>query len=356
MSTIRTPGRHITVDDVARRAGVSRATAARALGGYGTVGAQAKEKVLAAAAALDYRPNELARSMMTGRSGTIGVVVGDIENAYFALAVRGISDVAKAHGFNVILANTGENVETEKAAIGVLVGKRVDGIIVTPARLSDTAHLRHLQHSARPLVLLDRSIPGLDIDTVVLDDRSAAEEATRLLIEAGHRRISYVSATVAADALYRGPAAIDLSTVLARIEGVTAACRKAGIDDTERHIRLGVTDAPAAERIVVGLMAGPDRPTAILASDSMVGLNVFKALRSLGLSIPRDVSFICFHDADWTGVTSPPITVIDQPVYELGRQAAEVVIRRIGGGGGPAARLVLPTRLIARASVGAPAV
>ena len=162
----------VTVADVAREAGVSKATAARVLGGYGTVSAKVREAVKAAAAALDYRPNELARSMTTGRSGTIGVVVGDIENPFFSLAVRGITDVARLAGFNVILSNSGEDVAAEKAAIRTLVAKRVDGIIVSPAKEGDVEHLKDIERSGRPLALLDRSAPSLNVDTVIADDMS----------------------------------------------------------------------------------------------------------------------------------------------------------------------------------------
>src|SRR3954447_13799090 len=136
-----------TVADVARAANVSKATAARVLGGYGVVSDPVRASVTAAPQALDYRPNELARSMTTGRSGIIGVVVGDIENPFFSLAVRGISDAARLAGFNVIIANSGEELDAEKSAVDLLIGKRVDGLIVTPARCDSIEHLRHVRRA-----------------------------------------------------------------------------------------------------------------------------------------------------------------------------------------------------------------
>jgi LacI family transcriptional regulator len=348
------PKRLVTVQDVARAAGVSKATAARVLGNYGTTSPSVKEKVLAAARGLDYQANELARSMTTGRSKTIGVVVGDIENPYFGQAVRGISDAARSAGFDVILANSGEDSSKGTAAVRVLLGKRVDGLIVTPASLSDTQHLRDVQWSGRPLVLLDRAVPGLDVDTVVTDDRAAASAATRTLIDAGHRRIAYISATASDDPVYRGPHQINLSTVMERIEGFVAASREAGIGDPERYIRLGAARRGAAGKIIAELLSHPDRPTAILASDNVVALEVFKTIRLQGMSIPDDLSLIAFHDADWTSVTSPPVTVISQPVYDLGIESAQALIKRITGTSDTPRRLVLPTTFIARQSVGAP--
>src|SRR5215211_1267610 len=203
MTNGETPKRLVTVQDVAQKAGVSKATAARVLGRYGTTSSAVKDKVLAAAQELGYQANELARSMTTGRSGIIGVIVGDIENPYFGLAVRGISDVARAAGFDVILANSGEDPKKERAAVRVFLGKRVDGLIITPASITESEHLQEVQKAGRPLVLLDRYIPSLEVDTVATNDRAAALAAARVLIEAGHRRIGYLSATDCDDPVYR---------------------------------------------------------------------------------------------------------------------------------------------------------
>jgi LacI family transcriptional regulator len=347
--------RLITVQDVAREAGVSKATAARVLGGYGPTSPTVREKVLAAAQQLGYQANELARSMTTGRSGTIGVIVGDVENPYFGQAVRGISDVATAAGFDVILANSGEDLEKERAAVRVFLGKRVDGLIITPARITDSEHLDEVQQSGRPLVLLDRYIPSLDVDTVITDDRAAASAATRILLAAGHRRIGYVSATDCDEPAYKGPHQIHLSTVLDRIEGFLDAATNAGIRGSEGYIRLGVKRSGTARKIISDLLSLPAPPTAILASDNVVALEVFKTVRALGLSIPDDLSLIAFHDADWTSVTSPPITVVAQPSFELGMESAKVLIKRVRGHLGAPRRLVLTTTLIERQSVSAPA-
>jgi LacI family transcriptional regulator len=347
--------RLVTLRDVAREAGVSKVTAARVLGSYGTASPGAKEKVLAAARALGYRPNELARSMTTGRSRTIGVIIGDIENPYFGRAVRGISEVATAAGFDVILANSGEDVGKEQVAVRVLLGKRVDGLIVTPASMSETQHLESVQSSGRPLVLLDRAVPGLKVDSVVTDDRAAAKAATQTLIDAGHRRIAYITATNSDNPIYRGPHQISLTTVMDRIEGFLAAASEAGIETPEQYIRLAATRLGASGKIIADLLSLPHRPTAILASDNVVGLEVFKAIRALGMSIPNDLSLIAFHDADWTSVTTPPITVISQPVYNLGIESAQILIKRINGATEPPMQLALATTLIERQSVGIPA-
>ncbi|WP_047452931.1 LacI family DNA-binding transcriptional regulator [Rhizobium rhizogenes] len=346
--------RSITVADVAKAAKVSKATAARVLGGYGVVSDKIRAQVMAAATELEYRPNELARSMTTGKSGIIGVIVGDIENAFFSLAVRGISDAARVAGFNVIIANSGEELDAEKSAVDLLIGKRVDGLIVTPARCDRMEHLKDIRRVGVPLVLFDRSIPELGVDSVTGDDRDAAMNATRHLLEAGHRRIAYISAMDTGADPFTDSRQISNSAVRERVEGFLSAQIDAGLKDPEHYVRLGATDQQRTDAVVKRLLAEESPPTALLASDSLVGLRVFRSLQSLNLSIPRDISMISFLDADWTTVTAPPITVVDQPVYEMGKKAAERLISRLNGGETPVERTIVKTSLIQRASVAAP--
>lgn len=340
----------VTVADVARRAGVSKATAARVLGGYGTVSDRVSEAVTAAARSLDYRPNELARSMTTGRSGTIGVVVGDIENPFFSLAMRGITDVARQAGFTVILINSGEDIEAESAAIRTLLAKRVDGLIVSPAKENDVEHLHEAIRSGLPLVLLDRGSDTLDVDTVIADDRHAAETITRRLIALGHRRIAYLTACDTPDHIFRTVKDINTGSVRRRIEGYLGACLEAGLIGMEKWVQVGAVTPEKTHRIVTEMLQSLQRPTAIIASDSMIALEVFKVHRQLGLSIPDHMSLVSFHDADWTSVTTPPVTVVRQPVYDLGATAAELLVERLNGGSQTARKVVLKTEIVERAS------
>jgi LacI family transcriptional regulator len=343
--------RPATVQDVARLAKVSKATAARALGRYGSVSAKVMARVMAAADALGYRPNELARSMTTGRSGTIGVIVGDIENPYFGLAVRGISDGAKARGFNVILANSGEDPAEEKAAVEVLVRKQIDGLIVAPAASSDINHLLDIIDTGRPVVLMDREIPLLDVDCVVIDDKAAAKKATELLIAAGHARIHYLTAAKLQDAGSGDASRIELSTVANRIAGFTEALSEAGIADPDRQILFGASHRDGSARPIADLLRRHDRPTAILASDSLIALEVFRAMKAMKLTIPADLSLISFHDADWTSATTPAVTVVAQPAYDLGQAVVAMLVERIEGLAAPPRRRELATQMIERDSV-----
>jgi LacI family transcriptional regulator len=348
--------RDATVADVANEARVSKATAARALGDYGAVSDAVRSRVLAAAEALGYRPNELARTMNTGRSHTIGVIVGDIENPYFGLATRGISDVAKDAGYNVVLVNSGENLEAEREAVRVLLDRRVDGLIVAPASSLEVDHLHSVNNSGRALVLLDRRAEGIDAVVVEADLGAAAYEATALLTSEGHRRIAYISTLETGGEPYSEELIAKSSSVADRLGAVLAAQRDAGVTEPEAFIRLGANAVrPDGVKTVVRLlMEQDDAPTAIIASDSLIALGVLRALRDLELTVPDDVSFVMFDDFEWTSLMTPALTVVSQPFYEMGAASARALIAGIEHGGAVPPTPTFSGRLIRRDSIAAP--
>jgi LacI family transcriptional regulator len=339
-----------TIPDVAERAGVSPATAARALGEYGTVSASTRERVLAAAHELGYRPNAVAKSMITGRTNTIGVIVADIENVFFARAVRGITDAARTEGFEVVLTNTDEDSASERAAMKTLLDKRVDGVIIAPASAHDHDHLDSARRSGLPVTLLDRTLPDLALDTVVADNRAAAARVIRHLTAAGHRRIGMVTGADTHERT-RGPA---VSTGADRVAGYLDALREAGLPADGRYLGGGATGRDPAQRVTAELLALPDPPTAIFASDSVVAVGALAAVRAAGLRIPAELSFVAFDDADWTAVVDPPLSVVAQPAHEMGATALRMLVGRIRGAAHPAETRVLPTQFLDRASIASP--
>jgi LacI family transcriptional regulator len=344
--------RDVTVADVAKAAQVSKAQAARALGNYGAVSEDVRERVLAAAEELEYRPNELARSMNTGKSHTIGVVVGDIENPHFGLATRGITDTAKKSGFNVILINTDESTAAEVEAVRVLLDKRVDGLIVAPASSVETQHLRQVHESGRPLVLLDRWADGLAVETVAVDMGAISYESTRYLLDSGHRRIAFIS-TLHADAPYSRALQLDSSQISDRLKGMQGAFADAGCEFPEDLVRLNAGDADSIRNLTREVLLGTDPATAVVASDGLVALSVVEAVQEMGLRIPDDVSFLMYDDFAWTRLTTPPLTVVAQPVYEMGAAAASALIRHIEGRPPLAPAPEFNATLVRRGSVGA---
>jgi len=345
--------REVTVSDVAAAAKVSKATAARALGDYGAVSEAVRDRVLAAAEELGYRPNALAKTMSTGRSNTLGIVIGDIENPFFAQATRGAADVANAAGFDLILSNSDEEAEAEAKAIGVQLAKRVDGLLVAPASSLDSANLRTVIDAGRPLVLFDRAAPDLEVDTVIAANRSGGRQLTELLTAVGHRRIAFIS-TIAHPDGYRLGDELGSTSVGDRVDGFVSAMRAAGVPDPAAFVHLNAR-REGVEQLTRRLFEDEEAGiTAIVASDSLIALSVFRVAKAMGRSIPRDLSLVAFDDADWTGATTPAITVMAQPIHEIGAEAARLLIRRIGGDGAPRVTRVLDQHLIERESVAPP--
>jgi DNA-binding LacI/PurR family transcriptional regulator len=349
-----------SVVEVAREAGVSTATAARALGGYGSVSARARDAVTAAADRLGYRANGLARSMITGLTHTLGVLVSDIENPFFSRALRGIADVAHEAGYQVLLVNTDEDQEIERGALTVLTERRVDGLVVVPADARDRDALQQVIDAGIPVVLLDRTVHGVAADTVGIDNRAAARDATRRLLELGHQDVSLF--TGAPESMQRALTRPGLRGV-ERLTGTTVGTRAAGYRDA--LVAAGITPRPElvsaegfrredAAAAVRRLMALPRPPTAILALDSLLALGVLQGLREAGLRCPADVSLIGFDDADWADVISPPLTVVAQPVYDLGAEACRLLLERIGGADRRPVNRRLATRFVERESAAAP--
>src|SRR3954447_18008636 len=221
------------LSEVARAAGVSRATAARALGGYGAVSDGARHRVLAAAAELGYRPNGVARRLVTGRSRTVGFVVADIGNPFFAQALRGASDVAQAAGFELVIANSDEDARREQGALRLMEESRLDGAVVAPADLDDPRAIRRLAATETPVVLLDRALRGVASDAVLVDNVAGARLGVEHLIARGHRRIGVVTSHLPPDAVAAlGQVALDplhAAPEAARAVGYLAALRDAGI-------------------------------------------------------------------------------------------------------------------------------
>ncbi|MEJ6489737.1 LacI family DNA-binding transcriptional regulator [Leucobacter sp. USCH14] len=350
-----------TISEVAAAAGVGRATAARTLGGYGYVSAEMRDRVLAAADELGYRTNQLARSVSTGVSHTIGVVVADISNPFFGGVALGISEVASARGFDALVLSTAEHLDEEINAVNVLVDKRVDGIILSSAACAanSTAHLQLPNEQGIPLVLLDRLIPGLDLDAVVIDNRAAARRATTELIKAGHSRIGFIwGPPVAGRIEYRRElveaAGRNLWTDGERLTGYLDALDDAALPLDLDHIMLGAKTEERAYEAVTRMIALDSAPTAFFCTETDALTGTLHALRDAGRSIPDQVSIIGFDDSSWAAVMNPPLTMVRQPMLELGRQAAELLLSRIDAAADdatPPMQRELGAEFIERASV-----
>lgn len=343
----------VTVVEVAKRAGVATATAARALGEYGSVSASTRERVLKAAEELGYRANSIAKAMITGRSQSIGLIIADIENPFFSRLTRGVSDVVREAGFELMLVNTDEDPGHEAMAAQMLARKQVDGLIVAPASAPRSEHLTELQHSGVKIVLVDRTIEGFPADTVTVRNSESVREATAHLIELGHRRIGYVSGAQLQAATGRLDTTTQISTGRERIAGYREALDDAGIPYDSELLRFAGRQRADVVRETRNLLDLRNPPTAILTADSLLALGVLEELTSRGLAIPDDLSVISFDDSDWAQVLHPPLSVIAQPAYKLGASAARLLLKRIDGDSSPPRELKLDAKFIERASTAA---
>jgi LacI family transcriptional regulator len=349
-----------TLPQVARRAGVSTATAARALGGYGSVRESTRQRVLDAAEELGYRANVLARSMITGSTHTLGVLMSDIENPFFRRSLRGIADTARSRGFEILLANTDEELDKERTAVTLLAERRVDGLVICPADAGDRAHLRDVVESGIPVVLIDRTVSGLSADTVGIDNRKAARQATERLLALGHERIAILTGGTPeiGERLLRpdmkGVERLSATTVGARAAGYRDAMSAADVAMRPEYLSANGFRREDAVDEVRKLMSLAEPPTAVLAFDSIQSLGALQAFRELGLHCPDDVSLLGFDDAEWADVVSPPLSVVTQPAYEIGVAACDLLLARIGGDDRRPVHHRLATTFIDRESVAAP--
>jgi LacI family transcriptional regulator len=354
--------KNATIIEVARQAGVSPATAGRVLGEYGYASPEVQEKVRSAAVALAYRPNRLAKGLITGKTQTIGVVVGDIESPFYASVLRGIGDVARRCGFGVVVTNSDESDQREREAVQLLLEKQIDGLIVSSTLVDEPDHLREAAATNCPVVQFDRIVVNLETDTVVLDNTSATRGGVAKLIEAGHRRIGILAelGPGTRDDIASFVANVDLASAdvrnhtpsWQRLLGYLEAHRAAGIEPDLRLIRrVAVYASAAARKEALDLLTMRDAPSALFTADGVMSTGALEAISALKLTIPGDVSLVCFDDLDWMQFVAQGITAIAQPAHLIGATAAELLLRRLAGATVSFEHRVLAAHLVERNSI-----
>lgn len=322
------------IRDVAERAGVSVASVSRVLAGHPGVGDEVRRRVLEAVKALDYRPDLAARRLRSRRTDTIGLVVADIRNPFFTEVSRAVEDVAYRRHMRVILCNTDEDPEREASVLELMRDENVSGVILAPSLrlLSGFSSSDY----AYPLVLVDRCERETVADAVVLDNFEAARVLTEHLVERGYRRILFLHGAASA-------------TGRQRLEGYAAVMALHGL------VPEAVGVQPVADRsreVAKVLLSRPTLPQAAVASSGLILLGLVEALRDAGAKVPRDLAVAGFDDLPWTRLVEPGITVIAQPTYDIGREAAELLLERIAAPETPVRRVVLRGELMVRGSSG----
>ncbi|HEY7596494.1 MAG TPA: LacI family DNA-binding transcriptional regulator [Actinophytocola sp.] len=325
-----------TISDVASRAGVSTATVSRALNGKSTVDPELVARVLAAAEELGYQPNGPARNLRRQEAAVVALIISDVENPFFTAIARGVEDVAHADGYSVVLCNADENVDKERRYVDVAIQERVAGVIISPTSTATNVDL--LLNRGTPLVAVDRPLPERTSDTVLVDTRVAACEATEHLLAEGYERIGCIT----------GPPGI--RTAEDRLAGYRDALRLAKVRASARLVRRTEFKAAGAGRACAELLDSAPPPDALLVANSAMAVGVLAALRSRGLRPGPDVGLVAFDDVPWAGLVDPPLTVVAQPAYEIGSVAARLLLARITDNGRAPTTTTLGARLIVRGS------
>ncbi len=339
-----------TINDVAAAAGVSRATASRALSDYGRISADTVAAVKAAAASIGYTPNQVARSMRAGNTKTIGlVIIADFTNVFFDRATKGIVDTARASGYEVLISNTDENLAVEREAIQTLLEKQVDGLIVVPSTAAVHDHLDLIARNNKPMVTIDRLVPGINATSITTNDFESCEKAVHEAKAKNHKNMAFLIATSTVQSPQAEKPILQNSTIEDRVNGFMNGV----IDNKVKDAKWVYSpDNPQqAEDAVAKLLTAKNPPTIIFTSNNDMALAVMRTANRLKLNIPNDVSLVTVDDSQWLDAIAPGITVVERPVDELARLAVKKLIEHINNKSKKPEKIVLPTNLISRGSI-----
>jgi len=336
MSTNRTSG-DVTIVDVAREAGVSYATVSRVINNKGYINPETREKVLRAVTKLGYVVNQQARSLAGGRSQVVGLLVRDLGTSYIGEIIHGIDEELANASYDLMLYTTHRRKTRESTYVATLTQGLADGLLLVLPR-EPGAYIETLRRRGFPYVLIDHQ--GIDEagPSVGATNRQGGYDATRYLIELGHRRIGFITGS------------LDLGCSIDRMAGYHAALTEFGLPVDPALIREGDFMQPAGYTGARDLLALQQRPTAIFASNDVSAFGVMEAVRDCGLRIPEDISIVSFDDIPQASHVNPPLTTVRQPLEQMGRVATRMLLETIADRQRPAARVELPTELVIRAS------
>ncbi|WP_324670313.1 LacI family DNA-binding transcriptional regulator [Geochorda subterranea] len=326
-----------TIRDVAARARVSKATVSYVLNGRPGVSARTRQRVLEVMEELGYRPNTVARSLASRKTQTLGLVIPDISDMFYAHIIRGVESAANERDYILNLCTTRSDPRREREVVDSLMSGRVDGVILMTYSL-DHAYLEKLRATGRPFVLLDDPDAGPSLHAVSVDNSEAGFKAAEYLISLGHRKIAFIHGSPRSrDTWYR-------------FSGFRRALQASGVALREEYVRVGDFTRDGGFKAASELMSLPDPPTAILAANDQMAIGALEAITRSGRRVPEDVSLMGVDDIEAASMIRPPLTTIRQPTYEMGRQAVDLLVRLIGGEELEPRHILLPVTLVVRES------
>jgi LacI family transcriptional regulator, fructose operon transcriptional repressor len=321
----------VGIKDVARVANVSTATVSRVLAGR-AVDPAMQERVQAAVRSTGYRPNLAARRLRSRHTNTIGLIVADLRNPFFTAVSRMVEDIAYERGIRVILCNTDEDPAKEAMYLRLMQEERVAGVILAPTRQGLSSAARAAPDF--PMVLIDRTTPGMTHDSVVLDNEAMAARLVEHLHAQGFTRIAGLFGAAS-------------TTGAERRAGFEQAAARLGIEAQAIAVPHGPGQTAGS---LAALLAGPRRPQALVASNGVMLMALLRALHAMGLAVPRDIALTGFDREDWMELVAGGLSVIEQPVEEIGRMAMTMLLDRLDHPDIPARKVVLAGRLVASGS------
>jgi len=334
----------VSIKDIAKAAGVSHSTVSRALSDSPLISAATKARIQRLAREMGYSPDALARSLVMGRTQTIGIVATAITDPFIAEVVQAIEQTAYTHGYSIILTISNAEPDREIAAVEMLRSKRVDGVIVTSSRIG-SLYREHLARFGVPVVLLNshREQSGPYTFSVSMDNQHGGYLATEHLVRRGHRRIAYVSGAAGS------------SDSLARQEGYRRALEEAGVSVDPALIVPGTGRAEGGERALPRLLDLAEPPTAVFCYNDMTAIGLLRAARQHNIAVPRDLAVVGFDDIPFASYVRPSLTTVVQPKKEMGRLAVEMVLALTAeekNEGDPISNVVVRGTLVVRESSG----
>lgn len=333
-----------SLNDIATRLGVSKTLVSLVLNHRGAengISAETERRVFELAEELGYQPNQVARGLRLGRSNTLGLIVSDISNTFFSRIGRAIEDVAAQAGYNVIFCSSDENQEKENNLIQVLIDRRVDGLILSPAQTKQAA-IEKLLKENYPFVLIDRHFPDLDTNYVMADNYQGAWQAVDHLLQQGYRKIGHITV------FHR-----QVSCMQQRWHGYRQALEDHGISHNEQLVWDISWNQMRQEvgRAIREMIKPPDPVQAFFVSNNRLTLQVLDMIHELGLKIPDDLALVSFDDVDYFRLVDPPVTAVAQDEERIGAEAVQILLNILSGREGTA-QVVVPVELKVRASCG----
>jgi DNA-binding LacI/PurR family transcriptional regulator len=331
--------KHSTIIDIARKLKISPSTVSRALNDHPDIKKETKVLVRKVAQALHYSPNPIAKSLQSNRTTTIGVIVPEIKHDFFASAISGIEEVAYQSGYTIILCQSNESVEREVINTNVLMQHRVAGIIASISQSTLKGnHFKDVVKRKIPLVFFDRIIEDDAVSSVVIDDYRSAFDAVLYLIGRGYKRIAHFS----------GPK--ELGICIKRRDGYIDALKQHQLPVPDGFLSYGGLHEQNGYSAMDDLIKKNTLPDAIFAINDPVAIGAFQRIKEAGYRIPEDIAIMGFSNNKITNLMDPPLTTVDQPSFEMGRNAAKILIQIIEKSMTKPCHLVLETKLIVRGS------